>query len=256
LEEKRFILLPELDLFLISILVGFFAQLVDGTLGMAYGVISNTFLLSYGLSAPVSSASIHLAEVFTTLASGLSHLRIGNVDKCLVKRLVFTGVSFGVFGAYISTVIPKELTKTFVSIYLLVMGLIILFRIIKPLRIHVKERSIPVLGSIAGFLDAVGGGGWGPITTSTLLAAGYNPRFTVGSVNFAEFFISIAVSATFFAIIGPTHLSVVAGLLLGGIVIAPFGAYLCKRIPSKLMLVSVGCLIIILSVRTLLLSIV
>jgi len=248
--------LLELDLVLTGILIGILAQLVDGTLGMAYGVTSNTFLLTLGLSPTVSSASIHTAEVFTTLASGMSHLKIGNVDKRLVKKLVFTGVIFGVLGAYVCATVRSEILKPIVSIYLLAIGLIILLRIFKPIEFHIKERTVPLVGSIAAFLDAVGGGGWGPIATSTLIAGDHNPRLTVGSVNLAEFFITVAESTTFLAILGSTHLSLVVGLVIGGIIMAPIGAYICKRIPSRLILILVGCLIISLSVRTMLLSIV
>ncbi len=234
---------------------GFLAQIIDGTLGMAYGVSSTTLLLSIGLSPAAASASVHTAEIFTTAVSGLSHWRLGNVDTQLLKRLLIPGVLGGVIGAYLLTVLPANIIKPFVSIYLVVIGLVIL---IKALRRQTPEAPVTThiepLGLIGGFFDAIGGGGWGPIVTSTLVARGNNPRFTVGSVNLAEFFVTLSESILFLLTIGLTHWKVVAGLLLGGVLAAPVAAYACKRLPARALMILVGVLIILLSIRTIYLT--
>ncbi len=230
--------------------VGFIAQVIDGALGMAYGVISTTFLLSAGILPAAASASVHTAEVFTTGVSGLSHLKLGNVDKKLFKRLLISGVIGGVLGAYILTSMPEKTIKPFVAFYLLLMGLFILYKAFKKIQERkVEERLFP-LGLTGGFLDAIGGGGWGPIVTSTLVAKGNNPRLTIGSVNLAEFFVTVAESVTFFTIIGISHWKIILGLIAGGVLAAPLAAHACKRLPSKKLMIMVGALITVLSIRT------
>jgi len=204
--------LADLTLF---IAVGFLAQMIDGALGMAYGVSSNTFLLSLGIPPAMASASVHAAEVFTTAVSGLSHLKLGNVDKSLFKRLLVPGVAGAALGAYMLTAISGNLVKPFVSIYLLVMGSIIIYKALKKPRKRKEGVHIVPLAAAGGFFDAVGEGGWGPIVTSTLIAEGNNPRFTVGSVNLAEFFVTLTETATFFTIIGISYWQTIAGLILG-----------------------------------------
>ncbi len=241
---------------IIFALFGFLAQIVDGTLGMAYGVSSTTLLLSIGLSPAAASASVHLAEVFTTGVSGLSHLRLGNVDRNLFRRLLIPGVLGGVLGAYILTTAPGDIVKPFVAAYLLVMGLVIL---VKAFRKPTPETEVTThlgpLGFIGGFFDAIGGGGWGPIVTSTLVARGKDPKFAIGSVNLAEFFVTVAESMLFLLTIGLTHWQVVAGLLIGGVAAAPVAAYACKRLPARALMVLVGLLISLLSIRTIYLTI-
>jgi uncharacterized membrane protein YfcA len=240
------------------VIVGFVAQMIDGALGMAYGVSSNAFLLSLGLPPAVASASVHLAEVFTTAVSGASHWRMGNIDRALVKRLMIPGVIGGMTGAYILSSIDGDVIKPWLSAYLAAMGVYILW---KALRGQVKEgvvtppRHISLLGLFGGFVDAIGGGGWGPVVTTTLVARGNSPRKTVGSVNLSEFAVTLAQSVVFFLTLGTVHWQVVAGLLLGGIIAAPSGAYLVRRVPARALMSFIGVLIIGLSVRTIVLAI-
>ena len=233
------------------IIVGFVAQMIDGALGMAYGVSSTTFLLSLGVPPAAASASVHTAEIFTSGVSGLSHLRLGNVDKELFKRLVIPGVLGGVLGAYILTTVPGDIIKPFIALYLLAMGIIILRKALmkKTLEGKAKVRLFP-LGAFGGFLDAIGGGGWGPIVTSTLVVNGNHPRFAIGSVNIAEFFVTMSEVAAFFTIIGLVHWQVIVGLTVGGILAAPLAAFVCKKLPARTLMIIIGVLIIVLSVRT------
>lgn len=238
----------------VFIIVGFIAQLIDGALGMAYGVSSTSFLLSIGVPPAAASASVHTAEVFTTFVSGVSHLKFGNVDKQLFRKLLIPGIIGGVIGAYVLTAVPGNRIKPFVGIYLLIMGLMILrkaFKVIKEKRVETKLLPLATAG---GFFDAIGGGGWGPIVTSTLMARGHSPRFSIGSVNLAEFFVTIAEAATFFTILGLVHWQVIVGLLIGGVIAAPMAAYVCKRLPSRALMIIVGILITVLSIRTIYLA--
>ncbi|TAK14379.1 MAG: sulfite exporter TauE/SafE family protein [Anaerolineae bacterium] len=241
--------------FLFFIVVGFVAQIIDGSLGMAYGVSASSFLLTFGIPPAVASASVHAAETFTTFVSGLSHWRLGNVNWALVKRLAIPGVLGGVSGAYLLTNINGDILKPWISAYLLLMGLRILFKAFRNLPVEASLRAHPsVLGLFGGFLDAVGGGGWGPVVTTTLLADGHEPRMTIGSVNLTEFFVTFSQSITFILTIGLTLWPVITGLVLGGVVAAPLGALAARKIPARAMLILVGLTIIILSVRTIVLS--
>jgi uncharacterized protein len=244
---------------LVYSVVGFTAQLIDGSLGMAYGVSSTTFLLSVGVSPVMASASVHTAEVFTTAASGLSHIRLGNFNPTLFKRLLLPGMIGGFTGAYILSNIDGDAIKPFIALYLLVMGIVIIRKGLqryqeKPHLDLVRKRKLTPLALTGGFFDAIGGGGWGPIVTSTLVAAGHSPRLVIGSVNAAEFFVTLVQMITFFVLLGTLEWEVVAGLIIGGVPAAPFAAMVCRRVsPRKLMLV-VGILILLLSLRTILLS--
>jgi uncharacterized membrane protein YfcA len=233
------------------IIVGFLAQMVDGALGMAYGVSSTTVLLSLGIPPAAASASVHTAEIFTTLVSGLSHLRFGNVDKRLLQRLLIPGILGGIAGACILTMVPGKVVKPFIALYLLVMGLLILDKALRKSQ-ESRMRKVPLipLGAAGGFFDAIGGGGWGPIVTSTLVAGGHNPRFTIGSVNLAEFFVTVSEVIAFIATIGLVHWQVIVGLLIGGVLAAPLAAYVCKKVPARTLMVLVGLLIVGLSIRT------
>ena len=236
----------------VFIIVGFVAQMIDGALGMAYGVSSTTFLLSLGVSPALASASVHTAEVATTAISGLSHLRLGNVDRELFSRLLIPGVIGGVVGAYILTSVPGDVIKPIISMYLLLMGLVILRKSFVPPREDVPpRRHLAPLGLIGGFFDAIGGGGWGPIVTSTLVATGNHPRFAIGSVNIAEFFVTVCESVTFFLTLGAMRWETVLGLLVGGVAAAPLAAYVCARLPARTLMRLVGSLIVLLSLRTL-----
>jgi hypothetical protein len=236
---------------IIFILVGFLAQMIDGTLGMAYGVSSTSFLLTLGLTPAVASASVHTSEVFTTLASGLSHLKVGNVDKRLLKRLLIPGSVSAVVGAYLLVNVPLQLIKPAVQVYLGTMGVAILLRArgVNLFMRRLDQRGLAILG---GFMDAVGGGGWGPIVTSTLIANGEEPKTAIGSVNAAEFFITISQSITFLLLLGLQNLTIILGLLAGGVVAAPLGAILCKKAPRRGLMLLVGALILCLSLKNLL----
>ena len=242
---------------IIFVLFGFIAQLIDGALGMAYGVSSNAFFLSLGVPPSIASACIHTSEMFTTAVSGISHFKLGNVDKKIFLRLLIPGVIGGVLGAYILTELPGGKIKPFVSLYLLIMGLWILVKIVrKTHQIKTKSRLIP-LGLAGGFFDAIGGGGWGPIVTTTLVANGNHPRYAIGSVNSAEFFVTVAESITFFATIGTLlfqHWEKIVGLMIGGVIAAPFAAWVCKKLPHKVLMLLVGLLISGLSIRILYLA--
>ncbi len=241
---------------LLFIAVGFIAQMIDGALGMAYGVSSTTFLLSMGVPAAMASASVHMAEAFTTFVSGIFHFKLGNFDKKLFKTLVIPGILGGIIGAYILTSVPSDTIKPIISIYLLIMGIRILFKAIKKIQEEklMKKNGLMVLGFIGGFFDAIGGGGWGPIVTTTLVAKGYAPRFSIGSVNIAEFFVTIAQVITFMTFIQFIDWQVIVGLIIGGIIAAPFAAQLCKNVSARTLMIIVGCLIIGLSIRTIYLS--
>ena len=222
---------------------------------MAYGVSSNTFLLSVGIPPAAASASVHTAEIFTSGISGLSHLKFGNVDKKLFKKLLIPGVIGGILGAYILTMVPGKIIKPFIALYLLIMGSIIIYKAFKKIQEKEVRTKLLPLGAVGGFFDAIGGGGWGPIVTSTLVARGNNPKFTIGSVNLAEFFVTVAEAATFFTIIGLKHWQIIVGLIIGGVLAAPLAAYVCKRLPSRTLMMIVGIVIIALSIRTIYMAI-
>jgi len=241
----------------IFIIFGFIAQMIDGALGMGYGVSLNTLFLTLGFSPALASACVHTSEIFTTAISGLSHFKMGNVDRRIFLKLLIPGILGGILGAYILTELPGNKIKPFISIYLLIMGLRILWQVFKKVyKTDAKIRVIP-LGLIGGFFDAIGGGGWGPIVTTTLVANGNNPRYAIGSVNSAEFFITFAESITFFTMIGTLlidHWGKIIGLMIGGIIAAPLAAYVCRKIKTQLLMLIVGVFIIILSIRILYLA--
>lgn len=241
--------------FLLITLIGFLAQLIDGSLGMAYGVSSTTFLTTVGVPAKVASASVHTAEVFTTLVSGVSHWKMKNVDISILKKLVFPGVVGGAVGAYILVSFPGDLISPFVSVYLLIMGIVVLFRGIHGVSKNLIQGSklIP-LGFIGGFFDAVGGGGWGPIVTSTMVASGHPPRYTIGSVNTAEFFVTLIQTLTFTVFLGVgQYWHYILGLAVGGVLAAPLAAHICAKMSDKKLLIIVGILIILLNIRNIVL---
>jgi len=243
---------------LLYVLVGFVAQIIDGALGMAYGVSSNTFLLSLGLPPAAASASVHMAEVVTTGVSGTAHWRLGNIDWKLVKRLLIPGMIGGVAGAYLLTSIDGGILKPFISGYLLIMGAFIIYKAFRN-NGHVNNGThtarVSYLGLVGGFCDAVGGGGWGPVVTTTLVARGKNPRLTLGSVNFSEFFVTLAESITFVLTLSlGQYWQIILGLLIGGAIAAPLAARVTKHMPIKALMILVGTLIVILSIRTIYLT--
>lgn len=237
--------------FMLFMLIGFAAQLVDGALGMAYGLTATSFLLAAGLPPATASATVHFAETFTTGASAISHHSFGNVHSPLFKRLVIPGMLGAATGAYILTELDGDVLKPYVAAYLILMGLYVLvksFAEINP--IHVSKRIAP-LGFFGGMIDSIGGGGWGPIVTSTLLARGNHTRYTIGTVNAVEFFVTLTSSAVFIATIGLSHWNIVLALALGGVFAAPVAGFVAKKIPHRPMMFFVGLLIIGVSARTL-----
>ncbi len=238
---------------LLFIAIGFAAQMVDGAIGMAYGITATTMLMTFGVPPATASASIHAAEVFTTAASGIAHWRMGNVDRKLVARLAVPGMLGGAVGAYILATVPGDRIRPIVSAYLLVMGAVILWRAIWRDRSEDKNpKQVGVLGLLGGFLDAIGGGGWGAIVTTTLIGRGVTPRFAIGSANAAEFFVTSTVTATFVATVGLSLWPVITGLVIGGILAAPFAAYATKHMPDQPVMILVGIVVILLSLRGLL----
>ncbi|MBN8577318.1 MAG: sulfite exporter TauE/SafE family protein [Cyclobacteriaceae bacterium] len=240
--------------FLLFVLGGFIAQMIDGSLGMAYGVSATTFLLSFGISPAASSASVHTAEIFTSGVSGLTHLRFQNVNKKLFKSLLIPGMLGAVAGAYIlfSLEAYNYIIRPLVAVYTLILGFAIIRKaVLMQIRKKRKTKNVPALAAFGGFMDSVGGGGWGPIVTTTLIARGRHPRYTIGSVNLAEFFVSFASSLTFFATIGLTHIQIIAGLILGGIIAAPIAAKITQKLPVKRMMILVGVVVILVSIRLL-----
>lgn len=241
--------------FLLFLLVGFMAQLIDGAIGMAYGVIASAVLLAFGIMPAQVSATVHLAKCFTNGASGISHLVHRNVDWRLLARLTPAGVLGGVLGAYILTGFDPTLVKALIVIYLVLLGFIMLARAVRDLGEappHVKH-VVPV-GLAGGFLDASVGGGWGPIVTSTLLGRGHAPRYVIGSVNTAEFFVAIAISAAFlwaflsgrFVLNDAVELAAaaLAGLIIGGLMAAPLAGYVTKVAPARLLLGGAALLVV------------
>jgi len=234
--------------FMLFVLIGLFAQLVDGALGMAYGLVSSSILLALGLPPAAVSASVHTAEVFTTGVSGASHGLLGNIDRRLMLRLAVPGVIGGVIGAYVLTQVPGEAIRPFVYAYLLVLALLILLRAVGRRIPRNEVKRVGVLGFFAGLLDAIGGGGWGPMATSTLLAKGGEVRTSIGTVSASEFVVTLAISITFLLTVGVSHWRIVLGLLLGGVVAAPLAAMLVKHLPERAVLGAVGTLVLGISV--------
>ncbi|WP_018228187.1 sulfite exporter TauE/SafE family protein [Methyloversatilis universalis] len=238
--------------FLHAAAVGFIAQSIDGALGMAYGISATTFLLGSGASPAVASASVHIAEIFTTGLSGLSHLRLGNVDRKLMLKLLIPGVIGGVLGALVVTQFDGSQLKPWISGYLLLMGLYVLAKAWRHRRKPAQEpKHVAKLALFGGFVDAAGGGGWGPVVTTSLVGAGSDPRRTIGSVNFAEFFIAVSSAGAFVLFIDAAPWATVAGLVAGGMFAAPLAAFLCRALPARALLVLVGLLISSLSVYNL-----
>lgn len=224
------------------IAVGFAAQMVDGALGMAFGVIANTLMVGVlGIPPALASQRVHIVECFTTATSGISHLLHGNIDKKLFFRLLIPGMAGGIIGAYVLTSVDASIVKPWVLLYLCGIGVYLLTRgILYPPKIKEAKHVAP-LGLLGGFLDAVGGGGWGPVVTSNLLIQGADPRKVVGTVNTVEFFLTLTVSAAFIFHLGVADVAgATLGFLIGGIAAAPFGAWAAKHIPPKAMLIMVG----------------
>lgn len=244
----------------IFIAAGFIAQMVDGSLGMAYGVTASTFMAAFGgaaVSPAAISAGVHASEIFTTGASGLSHIKFKNVNAKLFRHLLIPGIIGAIMGAYVLSSLEEygKHVKPFVSAYTLFLGVIIVVKAIKKLKEKRKVKRIGILAFFGGLLDSIGGGGWGPIVSSTLIAQGRNVKYTVGSVNLAEFFITLASSITFFVFIGLQNWQMIAGLVIGGVIAAPIAAYITSKVPVRPALIFVGIVIIITSLRNILVAV-
>jgi uncharacterized membrane protein YfcA len=236
---------------LIYILIGFIAQLINGSLGMAYGMITMSFLLAIGTPPLLANSSVQLAKVFTAGASSLSHWHYQNVDRGMLIRLAASGITGAVAGALLATSISDSLLTPFVAVYLFAMGLRMLWQIFRTKAASTqKVAQLPLLGLIGGFLNAIGGAGWGPVVTSTLLARGGDPRLSIGSVSVAEFFVSVTAAIVLVSHINVAniHWNMVAGFIIGGMGAAPLAAYLCGRLPAQALVTMVSLIIIFLSI--------
>ncbi|KAA3439665.1 TSUP family transporter [Rufibacter hautae] len=237
------------------VFAGFLAQMVDGALGMGYGVTSTTVLLSLGVNLPAISGSIHTAEIFSSGISGFSHYKFGNVNRKLFKVLLVPGVIGAIVGAWLLAKVGEEYAnyvRPILAAYTLVLGARIIYTAFKKNKERKKIKYAGVLAGAGGFLDSFGGGGWGPLVTSTLIAKGRTPRFVIGTVSITEFFVTFASALTFFTMLGLSHLEVIVGLVIGGMLAAPIAAKLAGRLPMKTMFIAVGSLVIIWSLRILL----
>lgn len=240
---------------LLFICVGFAAQLVDGAIGMAYGLIGTSTLLSMGIPPVLASASVHAAEVFTTAASGISHWKFKNIDFKLVKRLAPAGMLGGFLGAYILATHTHIIFNFLIACYLLIMGSVVLHRGIRKLSKSGKPpRYILFLGFFGGLFDAMGGGGWGPMVNSTLIGQGTHPRMAIGSTSLSEFFVTATISGTFLVTVGLDLWPIILGLIIGGVVAAPIAAYAAKHLPVRGLMVVVGIVIMVLSIRTMMIT--
>jgi uncharacterized membrane protein YfcA len=238
--------MPDLVFFII---VGFCAQIVDGALGMAFGLIATTSMLAFGVPPAAASAMTHVAEIFTTAASGASHAWHRNVNWKLVARLAPAGMIGGAIGAYLLSNIDAGVIEPFVSAYLIAVGIYILFKAFQPLfPREVGDRMVPVIGFGGGILDAMGGGGWGPIVTTSLVGRGHEPKKVIGSTSVTEFLVTLTISITFVLTLGWSDMTSAAGLIIGGVIAAPIGAMLVRHLPVRPLMVGVALVIIATSV--------
>ncbi|MBL7722542.1 MAG: sulfite exporter TauE/SafE family protein [Chitinophagaceae bacterium] len=238
--------------FYLFMLAGFLAQLVDGAVGMGYGVTSTSLLMSMGVSPAAISGSVHTAEIFSSAASGYSHYRFGNVNKKLFRVLVIPGVLGAIAGAGALVWAGEKygnFIKPFLAAYCMILGVRILYQAYKRNKKAKKVKKAGWLAGAGGFLDSFGGGGWGPLVTSTLIAKGRSPQYVIGSVSLSEFFVTLSSAMSFFVFIGITHWQVIAGLMIGGAIAAPVAAKLAGKLPLRTMLICVGLMVIIWSLR-------
>ncbi|HLT76652.1 MAG TPA: sulfite exporter TauE/SafE family protein [Ferrovibrio sp.] len=232
------------DIF-VFIAIGFFAQLVDGALGMAFGLLSTTSMLAFGVPPATASAITHIAEIFTTAASGASHVYHRNVDWRLVRRLALAGMTGGAIGAYLLSNVDGKVIAPVVSLYLIGLGCFILFKAFRPLwPAEIRGPLVPGVGLGGGILDAAGGGGWGPIVTGSLIGRGLQPRKVIGSTNLTEFLVTATISAVFILNLGWSDLDAALGLVIGGVLAAPLGGFLVSRVPTRALMIAVGVIII------------
>lgn len=258
LQATVFAAVQDLDkTFLLMIVAGFTAQMIDGALGMGYGVTCTTFLLSLGINLPAISGSIHTAEMFSSAASGYSHYRFGNVNKKLFRALLIPGIIGAVAGAWLLSSLGNEYAnyvRPVLALYTLILGLKIFSNAFIKNRAAKKVKRVGWLAGAGGFLDSFGGGGWGPLVTSTLIAKGKTPKYVIGTVSVTEFFVTFASALTFFSLIGISHWEVILGLIIGGVIAAPLAASLAGKLPVKTMFIIVGIMVITWSLRIILKS--
>jgi len=236
----------------VYVAIGFLAQLIDGALGMAYGIVSTSLLLSIGITPAVASATVHTAECFTTGASALSHHSFGNIDRTLFRKLVLPGMLGAAIGASVLSIFPAAVFTPIIATYLAIMGVVIVIKAFGEFPPRIVTRHVAPLGLFGGFFDAAGGGGWGPIVATTLVARGSAVRQAIGSTNAVEFFVAFSATTVFTIGLAGLDWRIIAGLAIGGAAGAPLGAWLCRRLPIKPFMAIVGILVIVLGVRTLL----
>lgn len=237
------------------VLTGFCAQLIDGLLGMGYGLTCTTVLLSLGIGLPAISGSIHTAEMFSSGLSGYSHYKFGNINKKLFYALLIPGILGAIAGAALLSIYGNKYAdyiRPLLATYTLLLGLRILLKAFRKKREKKKTRHVSILAGAGGFLDSFGGGGWGPLVTSTLISGGRTPKYVIGSVSATEFFVTLVSALTFFTLIGLSHWQVIIGLIAGGVIAAPLAAKLSGKLPLKYMLIGVGSLAVTWSLKILL----
>jgi uncharacterized membrane protein YfcA len=237
--------------FLYSVLLGFTAQSIGSSLGMAYSVTCSSVLLAAGIPPAMVSATVHSSEVANRLFSGLSHFKFGNVDAAIFKRLAVFGALGAFLGAFIVVYLPVQIMRPIIAGMLLVMGLRILLSGFYQPVIQKRETRLGPLGFVGGLVDVIGGGGWGPVVTSTLVLRGNQTHMVVGSINFAKFFVAVVESVTLILLLKVPQWNIIAGLIAGGALAAPLAAWSCRRIPPRALTIIVGILVCALSIRTL-----
>lgn len=244
-------------------MVGLFAQLVDGSLGMAYGVTSSSLLLATGIAPAAASAAVHLSEVGTTMASGASHWRFGNVDWRIVAIMAVPGGVAAFVGATFLSNVNGDTAAPWVSLLLLALGVYVVWRFLRrsgrrpEFRGRPSPKYLVPLAAVAGLMDAIGGGGWGPVGTTSLLSSGrVEPRKVVGSIDTAEFVVALGASLGFLFALGSSGINLgwVAALMIGGVIAAPIAAYVVRHLPARVLGVAAGGFIVLTNVQTVLVS--
>lgn len=238
--------MPDIVVF---VLIGFFAQIIDGALGMAFGVISTTAMLAFGVTPAAASAMTHVAEIFTTAASGASHAWQRNINWKFVARLAPAGMIGGAVGAYVLSTVDAGVIEPFISVYLIGIGLYILVKAFRPLQPRQRsDKLVPLIGLAGGTLDAMGGGGWGPIVTTSMVGRGHEPKKVIGSTSITEFLVTLTISITFVLTLGWADMSSAVGLIIGGVLAAPIGALVVRKLPVRPLMVGVALVIIATSI--------
>ncbi len=235
------------------ILLGFLAQSIDGAIGMAFGLVTTTTMLMMGFPPATASACVHISEVFTTGTSGFSHWKLGNVNKKLFRHLIIPALIGVVLGAYILTSVDGKIIKPFVSLYLMVMGIVVLIKAINLEKVRKKKtRRLGLLGFTGAFMDSIGGGGWGAIVTSNLLSQRRSPRYTIGTVNFTEFFVTVVSAGTFLVLLNLSfeNYLMIFCIVIGAVPASFFSAYLIQTLKAKTLMLMVGLVIVCLSLIT------